>query len=77
VVPGPFSQRFHPPYPLRHALGAAYPLLGEPTTCHAHLPRVSDLTRPSTNSWSVDRWALDPINGVYRQDFLLPMQFET
>jgi len=25
----------------------------------------------------VDGWALDPFNGVNRQDFLLPMQFET
>jgi len=26
---------------------------------------------------SIDGWALDPFNDVYRQDFLLPVQFET
>ena len=33
-------------------------------------------SQPAKNSYSVDGWALDPFNGVYRQDFLLPMQFE-
>ena len=27
--------------------------------------------------FSIYGWALDPFNGVYRQDFLLPVQFET
>jgi hypothetical protein len=35
--------------------------------------------RPITSGkpWSVDRRALDPFNGVYRQDFLLSIQLET